>query len=174
MLVVFYGDFFEKNVLANQTIIFSRTSERSKIVIKYSLLLGRKIGLATLFGLTIAVIMGIIFGVSLKEIGIKFWIELLNITGYMILLMLMLNLLSLFINTLYSIIFIFLIQWTQLFLIQKYQILGKYLPVSGMLQETRIGSTTVQSLQMFLYNILFVIAIEWIAIYLFQKKQDLL
>ena len=174
MILIYYADFFEKNIVANQSLLFSRTNKRKTILIQYSLKLGIRVVLMVLLELGMATIIGIIFGVSFEQMGIKFWIEVFNIIGTMSFIMIMLNLLSLFMNPLYGIIFVLFFEWVQIFLIQHHWTLGKYLPVAGILQEIRIESSKVQAGKMSLCLILFIVGIEVIAIWIYQKKKDLL
>lgn len=174
VILIYYADFFEKNIVANQSLLFSRTNKRKTILIQYSLKLGIRVVLMVLLELGMATIVGIIFGVSFEQMGIKFWIEVFNIIGAMSFIIIMLNLLSLFMNPLYGIIFVLFFEWVQIFLIQKHRVLGKYLPVAGILQEIRIESSKVQAGKMGLCLILFIVGVEVIAIWSYQKKKDVL
>lgn len=143
-VLVIYGNYFEHKVIQNSTIIFSRTRKVYKIIFQYTLelFLGVSVMLIVLYGLV--GIRYVCSGYRVVHIG-ALGLDLLLYLMYMNMILVVTNVLSLIVDTIYSVSLILVLQLLGLqfiyFLKSSMQLeqLYYFIPTSTSLLESNVG-----------------------------------
>lgn len=168
------SDLFEKDLMSNASLVFTRTGTRKIILMKYSAYLGIKSVLIALAEIILCLVIALLSGFSFAVSAPVMLIESMNVLGYMVFVALMINVLSLFINNIYALFITVFIEIAQLFYLKGSMAFSKFMPVSGLMQEVRSGGGYKESIQVLITICVLNIILAVLGSCLFERKKDLL
>lgn len=171
-VVLLYGEYYKRELVANSSLILIRSSSRTKIMLKYVFELIKKASIVVMLEIIVSCVFSLIRGKNL-DINMVLFLEIISIFIYMLMFILMINALCLYINTTYAVCIAILFEIIQVFIISK-NIMGSHLlPVYGILYE--IAGDSVQAvLPLVFNNVIWIVIVSITTLIIFKKKRDII
>lgn len=171
-VILIYGEYYKKELISNSSLILIRSTSRIRIMLKYILDLIKKVSIVIAFELLVTCFFSIIKGGKIN-INTVLLMEIVSVFLYYIMLVLIINALSLYMNTTYTVCIVIFLEIIQVFFITKNIAGGNLLPVYGILYEIA-GNRGQEVLPLVMNNIVWILIVIATTLAMFNKKKDII
>lgn len=172
-LILLFSDYFERNVISNCSVLVYRYSSKSHIMTRNVIGLVVQSVLVMLLQLVITLVIGGMYRIPIWNIDLKLLLAVASWMLYLTFIIIVINIFSLFCNSIYIVIGILLSTWLQLFVMSvNDKHIFRYLPVNGGLQYIKNGQQFVENTISGSVSIGWSIIIILLGVVLVKKKKD--
>ncbi|MEG1409424.1 MAG: hypothetical protein RSD36_06230 [Terrisporobacter sp.] len=176
IMIRYFGNFFEENLLSNTTVIFTRTSKRSYFLLKNVFSLFLNIIIVCMIQVVSIIFVSIVIKVPVS-INFMTFLIICRIILYYFLLLLIINGFSVLWKSINGVFIVMLVEITMVYLsgmlLEYYQIMIKYIPVNiGIISINNFGMG-LNNIESIIYCLVYVIFFLIVTIFLFWKKEFL-
>lgn len=176
IIVRYFGNFFEENLLDNTTVIFTRTNKRSYFLLKNILSLFINFLIFFMVQVICIIIVSVINKIPVN-IDLSSFLIVCRINLYYFLMLLIINGLSVLWKSINVVYIVMLLKMSMIYLsgmlLEYYNLTIKYLPINIGIIFYGSFNTGINNIEAITYCLLYILLFLIIILFLFRKKEFL-
>lgn len=176
IVIRYFGNFFEENLLSNTTVIFTRTSKKSYFLLKNVFSLFLNIIIVCMIQVVSIIFVSIVIKVPVS-INFMTFLIICRIILYYFLLLLIINGFSVLWKSINGVFIVMLLEIAMIYLscmlLEYYQIMIKYIPVNIGIISINNFEMGLNNIESIIYCLVYIIFFLIVTLFLFREKEFL-